>query len=398
MSGIFSGGSGARTAKSFKEIFSKKRKVSETNQIPALTSTYITWKDHRPKKNYLSAVPPELTDTHIRKYLKIKDNYSMSVDKLLRDNTWKYNEANTYYELDLRLFTDLDKLKRILKKVKDIKKLKIRGLNNPEKLELFINSIHSLDPTVRFHNLSHLDLKGNGLSSDSFARLNTALLRRTTSLTSLNLADNIIGNAGARVIANSKYMNKLTSLNLASNEIQEAGARAIANSKYMNKLTSLNLASNEIQEAGARAIANSEYMNKLTSLNLADNIIGNAGARAIANSKCMNKLTSLNLADNIIGNAGARAIANSEYMNKLTSLNLADNSIGEAGARAIANSEYMNKLTLLYLADNSIGEAGARAIANSKYMKNLTLLDLHFNGIGDDVARAIRNSYRHIVC
>ena len=31
----------------------KKRKVLDTNQIPALTSTYITWKDHTIKKiNY----------------------------------------------------------------------------------------------------------------------------------------------------------------------------------------------------------------------------------------------------------------------------------------------------------------------------------------------------------
>ena len=130
----------------------------------------------------------------------------MSVDKQLWDDTWKYNESNTYYELDLRRFTDLDKLKIILKKVKDIKKLKISGLNNPEKLELFINTINSLGPTVRFDNLSHLDLRGNDLSSDSFARLNTALLRRTTSLRSLNFSFNKIGDAGARAIANSEYM------------------------------------------------------------------------------------------------------------------------------------------------------------------------------------------------
>ena len=29
----------------------KKRKVLDTNQIPALTSTYITWKDHTTKQN-----------------------------------------------------------------------------------------------------------------------------------------------------------------------------------------------------------------------------------------------------------------------------------------------------------------------------------------------------------
>jgi len=32
----------------------KKRKVLDTNQIPALTSTYITWKDHTTKQNQLS--------------------------------------------------------------------------------------------------------------------------------------------------------------------------------------------------------------------------------------------------------------------------------------------------------------------------------------------------------
>src|ERR1035437_2752229 len=65
------------------------------------------------------------------------------------------------------------------------------------------------------------------------------------------------------------------------------------------QLTTLNLAYNSIGEAGAKAIAG---MGSLTQLDISDNSIGDAGAKAIAG---MGSLTQLEISDNSIGEAGA---------------------------------------------------------------------------------------------
>ncbi len=188
-----------------------------------------------------------------------------------------------------------------------------------------------------------------------------------TNLTSLNLYNNSIGEAGARAIAD--HLTKLTSLNLDFNDIGEVGARAIA--EHLTNLTSLNLYYNNIGEAGAQAIAN--RLTNLTSLDLNSNKTGEVGARAIADR--LTNLTTLTLADNNIGDTGARAIA--DRLTKLTSLNLAGNKIGDAGARTIANR--LTKLTSLNLAGNKIGDAGARTIANR--LTKLTSLNLYNNNL-----------------
>jgi Leucine-rich repeat (LRR) protein len=232
----------------------------------------------------------------------------------------------------------------------------------------------------RMSSLTNLDLENN-LIRDAGAIANIESL----TLTSLNLGRNQIGPAGAIAIYS---MDSLTSLNLGWNQIGDEGATAIAG---MAKLISLSLGENQIGPAGATAIAR---MASLTNLDLEDNQIEDAGATAIANSPQMARLTSLNLMGNHIGVAGARAIANSPQMASLTSLNLSYNQLGDEGAQAIANSQYMARLTILVLSLNRIGLAGATAIAESEHMARLTSLNLYNNQIRDDVKVVIINRFR----
>jgi len=191
-------------------------------------------------------------------------------------------------------------------------------------------------------------------------------------------------------VITSEDIQKITSLDLWDNEIEEAGARAIAGSETLGSLTSLDLRYNNIGDAGARAIAGSETLGSLTSLNLKQNNIGEAGARAIAGSETLGSLTSLDLWNNNIGEAGARAIAGSETLGSLTSLDLRYNNIGDAGARAIAGSETLGSLTSLDLDGNNIGDAGARAIAGSETLGSLTSLDLDGNNIEEEVKAELK--------
>ncbi|MET0069673.1 MAG: COR domain-containing protein [Candidatus Thiodiazotropha sp.] len=202
-----------------------------------------------------------------------------------------------------------------------------------------------------------------------------AIAEHLGQLTSLDLSSNKVGEFGARAIA--EHLGQLTSLDLWGNEVGDAGARAIA--KHLGQLTSLDLSSNEVGEAGARAIA--EHLGQLTSLDLWGNEVGDAGARAIAEH--LGQLTSLNLWSNGVGETGARAIA--EHLGQLTSLDLWDNKVGDAGARAIA--EHLGQLTSLSLWNNEVGDAGARAIA--EHLGQLTSLNLSHNKVGDAGARAI---------
>jgi hypothetical protein len=149
----------------------------------------------------------------------------------------------------------------------------------------------------------------------------------------------------------------------------------------MPQLTSLNLAGNFIGDAGAASLAPIlARMAQLTSIDLSCNAIGDAGAASLAPSLArMAQLTSLDLGGNGIGAAGAASLAPSlARMAQLASLDLSRNDIGDAGAASLAPSlALMPQLASLYLGDNYIGDAGAASLAPSlARLTRLTSLDL----------------------
>ena len=285
-------------------------------------------------------------------------NMLEKVNKAIKDNVFEYCKTKNVYRLDLSNVESAEKIHQLLMKIKDVDKIKITGLNIEGKFELFNLDLNSLSDVT--FNTIQCDLSGNQLTENQFKEINTRLLSKMSRLTSLNLFNNKIGDAGAWAIAQSEHMSSLTSLNLEAINIKAEGATAIAKSQYMSNLTSLDLSENDIEAAGARAISESEHMSKLKSLNLYRNKIGDEGATAIAIN--LTKLTSLSLGYNNIGDEGATAIANSPHMSKLTSLDLCNNNIGAAGARAISESEHMSNLTSLSLGNNKIGDEGATAL------------------------------------
>jgi hypothetical protein len=105
----------------------------------------------------------------------------------------------------------------------------------------------------------------------------------------------------------------------------------------LSDLTSLDIENNRIGDAGATAIAK---LSGLTSLNIRGNAIGRAGAEAIVT---LAGLTSLDIGYNEIGDAGAAAIAS--RLSGLTFLGLQGSGIGGKGAAAIAGLSGLNSLS-----------------------------------------------------
>jgi Leucine-rich repeat (LRR) protein len=156
-------------------------------------------------------------------------------------------------------------------------------------------------------------------------------------------------------------MTSLTTLNLEANQIGDQGARALA------ALTGLLRFIWEAMQSAMTARGRPPQLTSLTTLNLSGNRIGADGARALA---ALNGLTSLNLAGHLTGADGARAIAT---LTGLTTLNLAGNRIGADGARALAA---LTGLITLRLGYNEIGADGPTDLFPLMRLTKLETLDL----------------------
>ena len=220
--------------------------------------------------------------------------------------------------------------------------LKVSEVEVDETLAVFLSSFLKTNTTVTTFTLS--------CSSIDRAAALGECLKCNTSLTTLNLDRNRIGDAGAAALAECLKCNtSLTTLNLGHNEIGDDGAAALAEwLKYNTSLTTLDLCGNGI---GATALGDClKFNTSLTTLNLNRNGIGDNGATAL--TECLRNntsLTTLDLCGNGIGVAGAAAFGECLKCNtSLTTLHLDDNGIGDDGAAALAECLKYN----YHLADN----------------------------------------------
>jgi Ran GTPase-activating protein (RanGAP) involved in mRNA processing and transport len=124
-------------------------------------------------------------------------------------------------------------------------------------------------------------------------------LKHNTTLTSLNLLGDAIGNEGAQEVAEAlKHNTTLTKLSLWLNDIGTGGAKAIAEAlKYNKSLNSLDLTSNEIGSEGVKVVGESLKHNMtLTELYLSNNDIDSEGVKAITEAlKYNTTLTTLDI-------------------------------------------------------------------------------------------------------
>jgi len=158
-------------------------------------------------------------------------------------------------------------------------------------------------------------------------------------LTTLDLFDNLIGDAGVEALVASPHLTRLTKLSMGGCQIRERGVRALAGSRLLAQLTSLDLGSNYLQTAGVQSLLDSPYFIQLTELNLSGDVmndvydsswfllpnIGEDGVIFLASSPAVARLTTLDVAWNGVGARGFEALLTSPYLENLTSLHVYEN-------------------------------------------------------------------------
>jgi uncharacterized protein (TIGR02996 family) len=205
--------------------------------------------------------------------------------------------------------------------------------------------IQALADCPHLAGLTRLELNGNDLGPKGAAAL--AGSSHLTSLTHLNLGYNRIGDRGFAALASSPTLRRLTDLEVWDNALTDRSTQALAEAPWM--LTSLSLARNPIGNAGARWLASSKHLSHLTTLVLSETYLTAAGVRALAGSPHLAGLQQFDLEDNPLGDEGALALAASPHLGSLVRLNLRDTGVRDEGALALAASPSLSSLAFLDL-------------------------------------------------
>ena len=232
-------------------------------------------------------------------------------------------------------------------------------------------------------------------SRTSIAAFSQALAANT-SLTTLDLSQNSIGDEGATSLSQALALNtSLTTLTLSQNSIGAEGATTLSEALAVKtSLTTLHLSWNSIGAEGATSLFQALAVNtSLTTLTLSHNSIGAEGATSFSQALALNtSLTTLHLCRNSIGDEGATSLSQALKVNtSLTTLKLSHNSIGAEGATSLSQALAVNtSLTTLHLSYNSIGAEGATSLSQALAVNtSLTTLHLSWNSIGAEGATSL---------
>uniref|UniRef100_A0ABM5EZM2 NLR family CARD domain-containing protein 3 isoform X1 n=2 Tax=Pogona vitticeps TaxID=103695 RepID=A0ABM5EZM2_9SAUR len=256
------------------------------------------------------------------------------------------------------------------------------------------HAFRSLLPQLLY--CSNLRLDCNQFKDGAMDLLSSVLSGKDCQIQKISLAENEIGNKGAKALARSLMVNRsLMSLDLRNNSIGPKGAKALADSMRINQyLLSLNLQNNTIKEEGTKCLGEALIHNQtLRTLQLQKNSVGPQGSKKIAEALKKNSgLRELVLSSNCVGDAGAAALADGLKVNhSLLTLDLQSNSISDTGVTALTKALCSNQgLTGLNLRENSISKEGAREIANALQVNStLRNLDLAANLLQDEGVQVI---------
>ena len=129
----------------------------------------------------------------------------------------------------------------------------------------------------------YLDLKYQNLKPDDFLQLTNALFQNT-SIISINLEYNQIGESTDLLIPLLAQNTSITNINLSSNRLRNAGAISLAEAlKQNNYLTSIDLSNNTIGDRGAMSLAEAfKQNNSITRINFNNNMFAYPGAISLA--------------------------------------------------------------------------------------------------------------------
>jgi Ran GTPase-activating protein (RanGAP) involved in mRNA processing and transport len=272
-------------------------------------------------------------------------------------------------------------------------------------------------------------------------------------LSSLDLSENDIGDAGAGALSASGWFAHLSELSLAGNGVTELGARALSGAAWIGSLGALDLSDNPIGDGfellaprlsvrelriartgidapleilpqlveldasgsrtGAEALARMRGIRRLAlrdveldpssagllacdreSLDLAGNALTMAALMVLASAS----LERLDLSRTGIGDAGVALLARSPTMSSLRSIHLVNDGMTPDGLEALLASERTDRLAAIDLSDNPLGPEGARLLAESKLLERLTRIRARNCGFTPEGIQILRDKIENCRC
>ena len=254
----------------------------------------------------------------------------------------------------------------------------------------------------RSESLSSLNLNCSDIG-DAGATALAEVLRTNTTLNTLGLCKNPgIGNPSVMSLCEALKVNTtLCSLDLSGTGISDAGVLSLVEVLKTNasSLTSLLLSDIKISHQSIKSIVEVLRVNStLKNLEFEGNKVGVSGTKLIAESlKANTTLKLLSLSRNNIKAKCGRLFSDSLKVNgTLESLTLANNALGSRGAQLLSEGLRVNtSLRHLDLSWNSIGSEGAESIAETiRVNASLTSLKLQGNNIGDPGANKVSEALK----
>jgi Ran GTPase-activating protein (RanGAP) involved in mRNA processing and transport len=236
--------------------------------------------------------------------------------------------------------------------------------------------------------LSSLNLSSCGLKGEALEVLAAVKL---PNLIDLDLADNPLGVAGARLLAGSPLLAAVRCLDVHGCELGAEGFAALL--RDVPTLLALTASTNQLAVAGAEVLAAETRQTELNYLWLMNNQLGDRGLEVLGGAPHLRRLQHLYLDHNQITEAGVRALAGSPILAALSLLSLGGNDLGDNGAVALAEAPSLAGLRHLNLERTGIGDAGALALAHSPSLSRLERLQLNGNPLSPQAIGSLRSRF-----
>jgi len=244
--------------------------------------------------------------------------------------------------------------------------------------ELTINSIDVSAPQIvnsmgLFTSLTRLSMGECGIGDEGLAAL-AGHQSLASQLTHLDISKNDITK---QELENSMgAFTSLTSLNISINDIGDEGLAVLAKQSFASHLTRLEIETTKITAESLKT-SMSAFVD-LAHLNISDNPIRNEGLQRLAQLPCASHLVELNINHCRIKAEGLRLIM--KDLNALVSLarlNISQNAIGDEGLAILAQQPFSAHLTELNVSGAGITDKGI--LGNIGLFVGLTMLDVSYS-------------------
>jgi Ran GTPase-activating protein (RanGAP) involved in mRNA processing and transport len=216
-------------------------------------------------------------------------------------------------------------------------------------------NLETLFKGMLIQNIQCLKLPRNALGNKGIQTLFHSFTDRVRHIKKLDISsNNIIGEEGGKIIADSKSFLQLFSIDLRMNKLGHEGFRLLIQSKNYPALTDLKLDKNKVEDSGAQQLVQICNMNSLKVLKLRSNEIEPKGVQYLANSYAVRNLVTLDLSSNLILDEGFKYLTTASFLSNLHKLYVNDAGLTSTAAQYLRESKFLAKLRVLSLGKNQM--------------------------------------------